>query len=739
MSVASRRLRPRTALTGALLAGMLLSSWMAPALGLAPSSKALAASTDLTLVTDTIYTVQPEQHRVRVGLSIVARNNTKESRTRRFYFDHAFLAVMPGVSDLHIAGAKGARVRVAKHSATSTLLRIDFGARLYSGKSRTLKVTYSLVDKGGPVGRDLRVGTSLVTMPVWAYASNGARGSTVRVRFPAGYDVTVEHGSFDHRSTLAGGGVELATGKLSSPLGFFAYVSAQRPPLYADTPLTVPAGDESIALTMRAWKDDPAWATRVGDVFAKSLPILRVDIGLPWPSTEALVVQQGASRDASGYEGLFDPAAHRIEIAYWADHQLIVHEAAHGWFNGSLLADRWANEGFATFYGLRAATAIKEKVTAPALSEAISAAAIPLNAWEARPAADATTDPEQDAAARASDDYGYAASFALATAIADRAGDDTLRAVWADAAAGTGAYQPVDPGAGMEAPGVGTEAPGVAPERVDGPPDWRGLLDLLEARTGADFTDLWRQWVVRPDEASLLDARAAARLAYSRTIALAGGWALPRSIRDAMRAWQFDLAEQLMADARTVLAQRGAVTSLAEQRGFTLPNGMQASFEGGDMVAASAHAEAERNAMLAIDQADDARSAEHDILTRIGMLGENPEAELDIARAALAAGEIDHALQHADDAYRAWSGAWQEGRRRALLAVAVLATLVVLASAVIGRLRASRREPVAQATRAARRPRRGRGPVVAEASGADVEPTAEELLAAATPPPPPGA
>ena len=732
MTAASRRLRPRAAVAGALLAGMLLASWMAPAVGLAPSSEALAASTDLTLVTDTIYTVQPEQHRVRVGLSIVARNNTKESRTRRFYFDHAFLAVMPGVSDLHISGAKGARVRVARHSATSTLLRIDFGARLYSGKSRTLKVTYSLVDKGGPVGRDLRVGTSLVTMPVWAYASNGARGSTVRVRFPAGYDVTVEHGSFDRRSTLTGGGVELATGRLASPLSYFAYVSAQRPPQYADTPLTVQAGDESIALTMRAWKDDPAWATRVGDLFAKSLPILRVDIGLPWPSTEALVVQQGASRDASGYEGLYDPAAHRIEIAYWADHQLIVHEAAHGWFNGALLADRWANEGFAMYYGLRAATAIKEKVTAPALTEAMSAAAIPLNAWEARPAADVTTDPEQDAAAGAADDYGYAASFKLATAIADRAGDDTLRAVWADAAAGNGAYQPV-------APTAATETPGTAPERVDGPPDWRGLLDLLEARTGADFTDLWREWVVRPDEATLLDARAAARQAYSRTIALAGDWALPRSIRDAMRAWQFDLAEQLMADARTVLAQRGAVASLAEQRGFTLPEGMQASFEGGDMAAASADAEAERNAMLAIGQADDARSAEHDILTRIGMLGENPEAELDSARAALAAGEIDHALQHADDAYRAWSGAWQEGRRRALLAVAVLATLVVLASAVIGRLRASRREPVAQATRAARRPRRGRGPVVAAASGADVEPTAEELLAAATPPPPPGA
>ena len=48
------------------------------------------------------------------------------------------------------------------------------------------------------------------------------------------------------------------------------------------------------------------------------------------------------------------------------------------------------------------------------------------------------------------------------------------------------------------------------------------LLDLLEAHTGTDFTDLWRASVVRPEEAALLDARAVARQSYERTLALAG-------------------------------------------------------------------------------------------------------------------------------------------------------------------------------------------------------------------------
>ena len=106
--------------------------------------------------------------------------------------------------------------------------------------------------------------------------------------------------------------------------------------------------------------------------------------------------------------------------------------------------------------------------------------------------AHATSDP-------AVETYGYAASLELARAIAERAGDDALRRVWADAAAGKGAYQPP----------AGSAAAGAAePETSPGPPDWRGLLDLLEAETGKDFVDLWQTWVVRPAELPLLGARA---------------------------------------------------------------------------------------------------------------------------------------------------------------------------------------------------------------------------------------
>ncbi|HEY3336025.1 MAG TPA: hypothetical protein VGK16_12410 [Candidatus Limnocylindrales bacterium] len=708
----------RASLVLVALAIALAGGWIAPLAGIGNVATASAAATDLTLVTDTVYEVQPDAHRVHVTMTVTVRNNTRETKARKFWFDHAFLAVLPSASLPKISGTPGGRVKLQKRTRDAALLRIDFGGRLYSGKSRTFKVAFDLVDAGTPTDRAIRVGPSLVTLPVWAHASTGAKGGTVTVRIPAGYQVAVEHGQFATTTRMPDGGTELATTELAKPLEFFAYVSAQKPAQYTETALVVQAGGQAIDLRLDAWSDDAAWATRVGDLFARSLPVLREEIGLPLPATRPLTVRESANRSSAGYAALFDPGENRIEVAYWADHAVVIHEAAHAWFNGALLADRWANEGFASLYAERAAAAIKEAGSAPAFTDEPAQAAIPLNAW-----APAAPDATGATTTGPTDQYANAASFALASAIAERAGDDTLRAVWARTADRVGAYQPATTGGAAK----GT------PETLDAAPDWRGFLDILEDETGVDFTDLWRRWVVRPDEAALLDARAQARASYERTLALADGWALPRSIRDALRAWQFDTAERVMADTRTVLAQRTAVESMASQDGVTLPGDMRQLFEAGQLADASARAEAERNAMLSIAGAAAARTGESDPLTTIGMLGENPEADLAAARTSLAGGDLDATLASADDAFRAWNGAWQEGRRRALLLVAVVATIIVLGSALIARARAARRDDAPLAPVGAGNASGAPGP--ADAVLAE-EPTAEELLAAATPPVP---
>ena len=105
-------------------------------------------------------------------------------------------------------------------------------------------------------------------------------------------------------------------------------------------------------------------------------------IGLPWPRDGGLVIHEAVSRSTGGYAGLFDPSGGQIEVAYYADDGVVLHESAHAWFNGSLLADRWANEAFASYYGLEVADdAQGQGRRRGPHTRRLEAARIPLNAW----------------------------------------------------------------------------------------------------------------------------------------------------------------------------------------------------------------------------------------------------------------------------------------------------------------------------------------------------------------------
>ena len=67
-----------------------------------------AASTDLTLVSEARYDVQPDRHRVHVTVDITVANHLPETVIRRYAFDRAFLAVLPAASGFAISST-GAR------------------------------------------------------------------------------------------------------------------------------------------------------------------------------------------------------------------------------------------------------------------------------------------------------------------------------------------------------------------------------------------------------------------------------------------------------------------------------------------------------------------------------------------------------------------------------------------------------------------------------------------------------
>jgi hypothetical protein len=645
----------------ALLAALVATPGLAvvpsevPVLGSLSAATAAAAGSGLTMTADAHYAVDPARRRVHVAVTLAATNHRTDTKTRRFFFDRAYLAVQPGTTAFKVASAGATpAVRVAKRTSTYTLLRIDFGKQLGAGATRTFKLTFDIVDPGGAATRTTRIGTTLVSFGAWGFGSSGTPGGTVSVVFPKGFNVEVDAPELGDPVTDASGNVTFTTGRLANPLAFFAYFVADRPGAYKETTLQVPLDGRTIPITLRAWPDDPAWAKRVGDLLMKGLPALAKDIGLPWTVDQPLVVSEALSRNTTGFSGRYNPPAGQIEIAYYATTFVVLHEAAHAWFDGSLLADRWASEGFASYYALRAAAAIGEKkVTGDVLTPALEAARIPLNAWAA---------PGEDPPAV--ENAEYAAALALATKIGERAGPDGLTAVWRAIHERHAAYQPSGPRAALET--------------SDAAPDWRGLLDLLEDRTDLAYDDLWTAWVVRPDDAALLADRTAIRLRHAAVEGRAEPWLLPRVVRDALRAWQYDQATELLDGATTALDDRDAVIDAAVGAGLTPPSTMQTSLEGPrGFAAASAEAEAELAAISAYRQAAAARPAEPSTLLRIGLWNSDPTGAMGAAAAAFTAGDLQASVEASAYARRIWTTAADVGRNRVLAVGASLAALLV--------------------------------------------------------------
>ena len=658
----------RLGLAIAFATGLLVTPQVAPTVR--------AAAPGLTIVSDARYDVQPDQRRVRVSLDLTLTNNRKDTVTRRYYFDRAFLAVLPDTSSFKLSwdGKAAPGVHVSKRTADFTLLRLDLGGRLFSGKSARYTLRFDLVDPGGAPTRDVRVGDSLVSFPVWAFATDGTPGSSVKVVFPAGFAAVVQAGSIPEPVIDSTGRTIYQTGTLAKPLSFFAYLIADRPGAYAERMVSPLIGGSPVSLTIRSWPDDETWSARVGDLVERALPVLSERIGLPWPRAGGLIVQEAVSRSTGGYAGLFDPGEGLVEVAYYADDFVVLHESAHAWFNGALLGDRWANEAFASYYGLQIAPDLKVKASGSVLTPGLEAARIPLNDWGAI-----------GRETSAIEDYAYAATLALAAAIAERAGPDALRAVWADAAGRVGAYQPPNLG------GAAPETP-AAPETVDGPPDWRGLLDLLDEHGSGSFDGLWRTWVARPTDLPLLDARLAARPRYDAVVAAAGDWRLPRPIRDAMRAWRFDLATALLADASRILDQRSVIAAAAASSELTAPDTLRTAFEDPDgFASATDEAATELDTIRRYDAAAATRPAAPDLLQTLGLWGATPDAELDQSQTLFAAGDLRGSAASAAMAAAIWSGAEDLGRGRLVSIVALTLAALLAVALIVASLRGRRR------------------------------------------------
>ncbi len=612
-----------------------------------------AAQTDLSFVSSSTWTADPAAARIHVQVSLTATSHTVDTDARRFFYDQIQLLLPSGASAYAATSPtdEALPVTVETTSASGIIVVVGLGQRLYSGRSGSVQFQFDLVDMGGSPDRNLRISRNVISFPVWAFGSPGTPGSSVTVLFPSGFTVQEEFGSLT-RTVFGSGEVVFSSGSIDDSTAFSAWFTAVQPvPPSGFLSRSVTIGPLHVAL--RYWADDPGWADRIELVLRSGYPVLAGLIGLGDPISTNLTVTEASTQEIGGFSGAYDETTNGVQISYFADPFVILHEAAHMWFNADLTSDRWIQEAFASYYAEQTVLALGMVDRAPVLTPRLSQAAIPLNDWVTSGQPSSATDL-----------YLYGATLEVAKAIAAIAGQDGLRGVWSAARSRLAAYQPGH--------GAGTEFV------LSGAIDWRRLLDLLEQTTGKQYEAVWTRWIIGSDQTPLLQQRAAALRAYADAESAAGSWDLPPEIRRALGAWQFDSAMTLISGARTVLGQREQIAQAAQAQGTSPPATLKALFEQSVVAVASAEATNELAALNAIAAARRAESESQGGARALGLLGADPAADLAAAQTAFASGDIDAALSLATSARSVWEGANGTGQARIFGAVALLAGLLML-------------------------------------------------------------
>jgi hypothetical protein len=628
-----------------------------PLAALAPAA-ALAAD-DLGVTTKTRYVVRPDSGLVHATVDVTVLNQ-KPNRTTsgvitRYFYNAVNLGVQLEATHVKASqGAKNLHVTAANHK-TFRLVTVNLGSDLYFGQTTHVRIQFDLPAGNPRSGSDVRVGPAFATFLAWAFGDKGS----VRIDVPAAFAVDVS-GETMTKSTAADGSQEY-TASTNDAIGWYAWVNARNDNGLTRDRLDLPDGER---IVVRGWPEDSKWRRRVSTVLSESVPKLVGRIGLPWPVDGPLNVLEVHTPLLEGYAGFYDPKRDEITISENLDDVTIIHEASHAWFNDSLFADRWINEGLAEEYAARVfASENQGTVKAPTVKPTAKAA-FPLGAWPA-PA------PIKDAQSDAREQYGYDASWTVIRRLVAEIGEPGMRNVFKAADHHDIAY-----------PGDGT------PETSQRPNDWRRFLDLVQAQGGApDAAALLRTWVVPAGQQSQLVARDQARAAYATLLAASDGWAAPVVVRTALDGWSFDEADARMDDAQAIVTQRDTTAALAHANGLTLPDDLETSYESAGssaaLAATAALATNTQSSLSSVIAASTAVAAPRDWLTNLGLGGKDPDGEVTAARSAWEMGDLATASDQAALASATIGVAAEAGRGRAILVGGGIVLVVVLALAVL--------------------------------------------------------
>lgn len=626
----------------------------APHTGAAPV--VVPAATDYTeglrIEATTTYTVDLAGSVIHVEYAATLTNQVPDSYTQSYRVQHYFNAISAPVlvGAVNVAASRdgGGSLPVTVEAGDGQLANwamVQLRPNLFYGQTQTVRLTYDLPPQPGRSETFVQVNQAFATFPVVPAADPGL--GNVRVVLPLGVASEVVGDGMQKSQTADR--IEYSASAIADSSEWIAQLIVQDDEALAEQ--IVDYGEDGVVV--RAWPNDAEWLTFTTDLAERGLPALEETIGRPWGAIARLQIVETATPYVYGYGGWYSHDTGIIEVGDLLEPQVILHEMAHAWFNGVLFQERWINEGLADEYAALAMEKLDLSREDPEPVDTAAPGAVALNDW-ADPDLGAEDTEETEA-------WGYGASWWLVHELVDEIGTERMALV-IDGAATRAQTYPADSDDDL----------------LFGYPDWRRFLDLLE-NVGESQTaeDLFRDLVLADD--TVLDDRAAAREEYQALADDEQGWAPPAAVRDAMAAWEFDEASELMPQAAELFDVRDAVAADLEAVDQSLPTPLKVAFETSenldelDVVLDDAGAAADALVEAVGAQAD------ADPLAQVGLaLFGGVDDEITAARGALGEGAYDEAAESAADATATVEGATGKG------ALALGGLVLVLAGIGVG-------------------------------------------------------
>lgn len=668
----------------ALVTAMVLAASLTAA-GLAPSLPGAARAADGVEVTGaTTLTVQPARQRVRVVADLRIENHkpsTTSGNVITSWIVRKWSIAVPDEARNVRATRDGRRLptTVRERDGYDQVV-FDLRPGVRYRQAADVRISYDLPDGGARSASRIRVGRAYLSFYAFAH---GDDRSTVRIVVPAGYEVETRGGPIELATTDAGATVLTTAGSVDDA-SWYVVVTGDRPDALRETTFSIDLDGQPRFLEIRSWPEDATWGERVRSRLTRGLIALEALHGLDWPVVGPLRVTESATDSLEGYAAFYDPGESgvldEITIGEDPDEAVIVHEAAHAWFNDGLLTGRWINEGLADAYAARAMEALGSQPPAPTPVSRDTPIAFALNLW-GPPAR------IEDERGHAREAYAYDASRHVLDTLIDEIGVSRMAAI-------------LEAAAKQEIAFIGEPRTETHTLLADFR-DWRYLLDLLQQRGGSEqASELFETWVVADVERPLLADHEAAVARYDRLIDAAGGWRPAHAVRSQLARWAFEEVDRELDLAEAALARRAEIVPQAARLGLDDGGALRSAWEGAvvsyDRVVSLAEAQLET--LDAFEAARAVVAAERSTLVAIGLLGSEPESSLVAAADAYRTGDLSETRGLAAAAVALVDGADEVGGQRAAVSGGVGLLLVVgLSGGLVLVRRRRRRSDVAPA------------------------------------------